>query len=140
MTRTKQVERSTIDLRTILGTTSTDAGVARATMTMTHESMSTIINNLNNTYANHRGDTMRMNHEAPLLDVLALAALDLAVGNPGCATRVAPLSVAASNTNDLLAIGEILSVTTMNGDEVTGEVVLAAEGPAARFVMTSIGL
>ena len=76
-----------------------------------------------------------------LLDVLALAALDLAVGDPGRAALVAPLPVPTCDTHDgRLDAGYLLGITAVNGDEMAGEVMLAAEGAATRLVVASVRL
>ena len=68
---------------------------------------------------------------SPLLDILALATFDLAVGNPRRAALVAPLPVTTCDTHDgRLDAGYLLGITAVNGDEMAGEVMLAAEGPS----------
>ena len=68
---------------------------------------------------------------SPLLDILALATFDLAVGNPRRAALVAPLPVAGGDAdNGRLGSGYLLRVAAVDGNEVTRKVMLAAEGPS----------
>lgn len=81
-----------------------------------------------------------------LLDIVALTTLLLALPNPAATTLVTPRAtptVNANGTRGASRCGRLQRrhrLSAMDGDHVTGEIVLAAEGTAAGLVVTSVGL
>ena len=90
------------------------------------------------TYANH-GCPITRDEAKHLLDVVTFTALGLAV-SPGRAADVAADTAADADANGLAVLDILLSLGAVNGDEVTGQVVLAAERATTGLVVASIGL
>ncbi len=87
------------------------------------------------------GETIK-GERCHLLDVVALAALLLALADPATPALLAPGAMAAVDADRVAgARSERRNrLGAMDGDHVAGEVMLPAERPAARLVVTSIGL
>lgn len=81
-----------------------------------------------------------------LLDIVALTALLLALPNPAATTLFTPRATPAVNADGPRRAGRRgrlqcrHGLCAMNGDHVTGEVVLAAKGTTAGLVVASVGL
>jgi len=75
-----------------------------------------------------------------LLDIVAVAALVLAVVSPGCTAYLATDAAARAYTNSLAVLDVLLGLAAMNRDEVTSQVVLATEGTTTRLVVAGVRL
>ena len=75
-----------------------------------------------------------------LLDVVAVAALRLAVVNPRGTADLAANATARAHADGLAVLDVLLGLAAMDGDEVTSQVVLAAERAATGLVVAGVRL
>ena len=91
------------------------------------------------TYANHRWKQAE-NTKVHLLDVVAVTALGLAVIGPGLAAKLTADAATSTNTNGLAVLDVLLSLSAMDGHQMTSQVVLATERATTGLVVAGIRL